>query len=172
VALTLGYVAAGLYGINVLRSFVRVDVAIDGVGNGAVLTSAAVAQSTISFAVDPGGKVMDRTILELDGKPVARSAQQTQGDTIRFRPGTLAEGRHDLTLSVPRRGMGPSLTHRHFVVDDTPPTIDVPTLLPPAPIAQAITAMRANPVKRDSAVPTLITAVARDMEAATGSGGS
>jgi len=139
VALTVGYVAAGLYGINVLRSFVRVDVAIAGIRDGAVLTSAAVARSTLTFTVDPGGKVMDRTILELDGKPVARAAQQTEGDTIRFRPGTLGEGRHDIMLSVPRRGMGPSRVHRRFTVDDTPPAIDVPTLLPPAPIGQALT---------------------------------
>jgi len=138
VALTVGYVAAGLYGVNALRSFVRVDVAIGGIGQNAVLTSAAAAQATVSFKVNPGN-VVDRTTLTLDGKAMPRDARQVEGSTISLRPGTLVEGRHDIALSVPRRGMGPSRVHRQFVIDDTPPTIDVPKLLPPASISQPMT---------------------------------
>lgn len=135
VALTVGYVAAGLYGVNALRSFVRVDVAVDGIRNDAVLTSAALAQATLSFAVDPANMV-PRSTLELDGRPVPQSARPWQGNTIRFQPGALVEGRHDVVLSVPRRGMGPSRTHRQFVVDDTPPNLDIASLLPPASICK------------------------------------
>ncbi|MDQ6727327.1 MAG: putative glycoside hydrolase [Actinomycetota bacterium] len=138
VALTLGYVAAGLYGVNALRTFVRVDVAVAGIKPHAVLTSAAAAQATVSFTIDPGN-VVDRTVLTLDGKPVARADRQVQGSTISFRPGTLVEGRHDIVVSVPRPGMGPSRVHRQFVIDDTPPTIDVPALLPAASISQPMT---------------------------------
>ncbi|MDQ2826039.1 MAG: hypothetical protein M3Y04_03590 [Actinomycetota bacterium] len=137
-ALTVGYVAAGLYGINALRSFVRVDVAVAGIRPNAVMTSAAAAAATVSFEIDPAN-VVDRSTLTFDGKPVARADRKVQGHTITFHPGTLVEGRHDIAVSVPRRGMGPSTTHRQFVIDDTPPTIDVPALLPAASISKPMT---------------------------------
>lgn len=138
VALTAGYVAAGLYGLNALRSFVRVDVAVEGIPENAVLTSAAAAQSTVSFKVAPANLV-DRITLEMDGKEVDKAARRVEGSTVRFQPGSLVEGRHDVALSVPRRGMGPARTHRRFVVDDTPPTLEVPALLPASPICKPTT---------------------------------
>ena len=134
----MGYLAAGLYGINALRSFVRVDVAVQGIPQNAVLTSAAAAQSTISFTVDPGD-VVDRTTLELDGKPVVGDARAVEGSTVLWRAGVLVEGRHTVVLSVPRRGMGDSRVSRSFVVDDTPPTLDVPTLVGAGPVCKALT---------------------------------
>ncbi len=137
-ALAIGYLAAALYGINALRSFVRVDVAVDGIPHNAVLNSAALAQSSLSFTVDPA-EVAVRTNLELDGKPVPKANRKVEGGTVVWRPGPLVEGRHEVVLSVPRRGMGESRVHRRFVVDDTPPTLEVPALLAPTPVCQATT---------------------------------
>jgi len=131
-------VAAGLYGVNALRSFITVGVAVDGLRENAVMTSAALGQATVSFKIDTGTAVA-RSSLELDGAPVPNAARQVEGGTVRFRPGALIEGRHEIVLSVPRRGMGPSRTHRHFMVDDTPPPLDVPALLPPSSICQTMT---------------------------------
>ncbi len=136
--LIIGYVAAGLYGVNALRSLVSVDVAVDGLAENAVMTSAALGQATMSFKIDTGTAVA-RSTLEMDGAPVPSAARQVDGNTVRFRPGVLIEGRHEVVLSVPRRGMGPSRMSRHFTVDDTPPALEVSPLLPPSSICQTMT---------------------------------
>lgn len=138
VVLTVGYAAAGLYGINALRSFVRVDVTVDSLADRAVLSSATLAARTVRFRVDPADHV-DDVALRLDGAPVSHTAWHTEGSSVVWKPGKLPEGRHDVVVSVPRPGMGDSRFHRSFEVDDTAPTIGVPPLLDPSPVCGAVT---------------------------------
>lgn len=138
VALTLAYAAAGLYGLNALRSFTHADVQVDGLADHAVLTSAALIVRTVRFEVDPA-RQMDRVHVKLDGAPVAAAAVHTEGPTVVWRPGALAEGAHEVTVSVPRPGMGDYRFHRRFSVDDTAPAIDVPALVDPVDICAPVT---------------------------------
>ena len=120
VVLALGYAAAGVYGISAIRSFMRVDVAVDSLEANAVLTSGALAQRSIRFDVKPT-KHIARSTLELDGAPVPDGSRTTYESSVVWRPGAIGEGRHQIVLSVPRPGMGDARFHRSFVVDDTPP---------------------------------------------------
>ena len=137
-ALVIGYTAAAAYGFNGIRSFTRVDVTIDGLAENAVLTSAALAQRSVRFVVEPGRRVA-RTTLHLDGAQVPDEAYGVDATSVLWRPGVLGEGRHELVLSVPRPGMSDSRFHRRFVVDDTPPPIAVPPLLDPVGVCEPVT---------------------------------
>ena len=137
-ALAVGYGAAGLYGLSAVRNFTRVDVTVDGLAEGAVLTSAALAERTVAFSVKPA-KEIDRSTVELDGVKLPEKAFTINESSVLWQPGTLAEGRHELVLSVPRPGMGNSRFHRKFTVDDTPPAIGLPPLLEAGGVCEAMT---------------------------------
>ncbi|HTJ75272.1 MAG TPA: putative glycoside hydrolase [Acidimicrobiales bacterium] len=138
VALTVGYAAAGLYGLNALRSFTHAEVRVDGLPDRAVLTSAALVVRTVRFDIDPADH-MDRVDVQLDGVRVPAAARHTEGPTVVWRPGPLAEGPHEVTVSVPRPGMGDYRFHRRFTVDDTAPRIDVPALADPVDMCAPVT---------------------------------
>jgi hypothetical protein len=137
-ALALGYVAAAAYGVGAVRSFTRVDVTVDGLGDNAVLTSSLLNERAILFAVKPS-KHIDRSTLELDGALVTGAAFRIHETSVSWRPGRLAEGRHEIVLSVPRAGMGDARFHRRFTVDDTPPPIGVAPVLEPAGVCDPLT---------------------------------
>lgn len=137
-ALAVGYGSAAVYGIGAVRSFTRVDVTVDGLEEGAILTSANLAQREIRFAVEPA-KNLGRSTLEVDGVKVPDQARQVHETSVSWLPGALAEGRHEVVLSVPRPGMGASRFHRRLVVDDTPPPIGVPPLLDAAGVCDPVT---------------------------------
>jgi hypothetical protein len=137
-ALAVGYVAAAAYGIDAVRTFTSVDVTVDGLVENAVLTSSLLADRSIRFAVKPSAQI-GRSTLELDGVPVPDAARQIHETSVLWRPGELPEGRHEIVLSVPRPGMGPSRFHRSFVLDDTPPPIGVPPLLDPTGVCDPVT---------------------------------
>ena len=137
-ALAVGYLAAGAYGVSAVRSLTRVDVIVDGLEDNAILTSSALAQHPIRFAVKPS-KGLDRSTLELDGVPVDGKGQRVDGTSVMWQPERLAEGRHQIVLSVPRPGMGDARFHRRFTIDDTPPAIGVPPLLDAAGVCEAVT---------------------------------
>jgi hypothetical protein len=136
--LTVGYAAAGLYGLNALRSFTHADVRVDGLPDRAVLTSAALIVRTVRFDVDPS-EHMDRVHVELDGARVPAAAAHLEGSSVVWRPGPLAEGAHEVTVSVPRPGMGDYRFHRGFRVDDTAPVVDIPALGDPVDICASVT---------------------------------
>lgn len=136
--IAVGYGAAGLYGVGAVRNLTRVDVTVDGLADGAVLTSATLAERTVLFAVKPS-KEIDRSSLELDGVKVPEKAWSVNQSSVMWQPGTLAEGRHQVVLSVPRPGMGASRFHRSFTVDDTAPAIAVPPLLDATGVCDAVT---------------------------------
>jgi hypothetical protein len=137
-ALAVGYAAAGLYGLGAIRNFMHVGVTVDGLTDNAVLTSAALAEQSVRFAVKPAEHI-GRSSLELDGAPVPDKGFQVHETSVLWRPGTLAEGRHEIVLSVPRPGMSEARFHRRFTVDDTPPPIGVPPLLAPSGVCDAVT---------------------------------
>jgi hypothetical protein len=137
-ALAVGYGAAGLYGLNAIRNLTNVDVTVDGLADGATLTSATLAERTVAFSVKPA-KEIDRSTLELDGVKVSEKAYTVSQSSVLWQPGTLAEGKHEVVLSVPRPGMGNSKFHRRFTVDNTPPAIGVPPLLDAGGVCEAVT---------------------------------
>ena len=141
----MGYAAAGVYGVNAIRSFMRVDVTVEGLAENAVLTSGALAQHPIRFGVKPT-KQVGRSSLELDGVPVPNKARRDDGAGVSWLPGPIGEGRHEIVLSVPRPGMGNSRFHRSFVIDDTPPPIGVPPLLDATGVCEQVSVKgRAEP---------------------------
>jgi len=129
VALAAGYAALALYAANAFWSATRVDVAIEGVAERERLTSAALAERALRLTVDPSASVHGAT-LHLDGRAVPTRARQIEGAAIVWRPGRLPEGEHRVQLAVNRTFLGDSRFSRRFVVDDTPPPIEVPALLP------------------------------------------
>jgi len=137
-ALAIGYAAAGAYGISAVRSFTRVNVTVNGLTDNAILTSSALAAHEIRFAVKPN-RGLDRSTLELDGVPVPDERRRVHEASVLWQPERLAEGRHEIVLSVPRPGMGDARFRHRFTVDDTPPPIGVPPLLDAAGVCDAVT---------------------------------
>ena len=138
VALLAGYAALALYGAQAFWSSTRVDVAVEGIVDRERLTSAALAERTVQLTVDPEGAAA-KTTLRLDGADVPSRAREVQGPTVAWKPPKLPEGQHELALLVPRPMLGDSEVRRRFVVDDTPPPLDVPPLLPPVSMCQPFT---------------------------------
>ena len=138
VLIALGYAAAGVYGVSAIRSFMRVQVAVEGLEDNAVLRSGTLAAQAVRFSVKPS-KNIERSSLELDGVTVPDEGRDIEGSSVLWRPGPIGEGRHQIVLSVPRPGMGNARFHRNFVVDDTPPPIGVPPLLDAAGVCEPVT---------------------------------
>lgn len=136
--LAVGYAAAGLYGLSAVRNLTTVDVAVDGLAEGAVLTSATLAGRQVAFAVKAATEI-ERSTLQVDGAAVPERAFTINNASVVWQPGTLAEGSHEVVLSVPRPGMGDSRYRRRFTVDNTPPAIGVPPLLDAGGICDAVT---------------------------------
>jgi len=135
IALAAGYVALALYGANAFWSATRVDVAVEGVVDRERLTSAAMAERAVRLTVGPGGSA-DKATLRLDGKEVPAKGRQVQDAAVVWKPGRLPEGQHEIALAVRRPLLGDSGFRRRFVIDDTPPPIDVPPLLPAAGVCE------------------------------------
>jgi hypothetical protein len=137
-ALAVGYGAIAIYGLNAVRSFARVEVTVDGLEEHAVLTSTALRERSVHFAVKPS-KQLNRSRLFLDGAEVPEKAVKIIEKSVLWTPGALPEGRHEVLLSVPRPGLSDSRFKRQFVVDDTPPAISVPPILEPKGVCEALT---------------------------------
>ena len=138
IALTAGYAAVGLYGLNAFWSATRVDVEVEGLQHRATITPGVLADLTVRFRVDPDDTVEEAT-LTLDGREIPDDDLNWLGDTIFWPPGKLPEGTHQVELRVPRAGMPASKFRWRFEVDETPPGIDVPRLLPAAGICDPVT---------------------------------
>ena len=137
-ALAVGYAAVAVYGLDAVRSFTRVDVTVDGLDENALLTSAALADRSVRFAVEPA-KQVGRSKLFVDGVPVPDAAFKRHETSVLWRPGALPEGRHEVVLAVPRPGMSDSRFGRRFVIDNTPPPIGVPPLLERRGVCEPLT---------------------------------
>jgi hypothetical protein len=137
-ALAVGYAAAGLYGVSAIRDFMHVGVTVDGLTDHSILTSGALAERLVHFAVKPA-KHLDRSSMELDGVAVPEAGYQIHDTSVLWRPGRLPEGRHEIVLSVPRPGMSPARFHRRFTIDNTPPAIGIPPLLDATGVCAPVT---------------------------------
>ncbi|MEU7221451.1 putative glycoside hydrolase [Nocardia iowensis] len=89
------------------------------------LVSAA-ALSAMALRVEAGAEDVSAMRLELDGKPVDGTVE---GNTMVYRPGSLADGEHTFTAEIPpstlgflRTGPGVSRT---FTVDNEPPALEL-----------------------------------------------
>lgn len=77
-----------------------------------------------SLALRVTGSRLDAATVTLDGKPATTTRE---GDALVVRPGVLADGRHELAVTVPGSLplVGGSSLRRSFVVDTTPPKLDL-----------------------------------------------
>jgi hypothetical protein len=138
IAIAIGCSGLALYLANVFWTATRVDVGVEGVAHRARVTSASLDATVVRFDVDPPDRV-ERAVLRLNGERVASGALDVEGSTIAWEPGRLPEGDHELALTVPRPVLHQS-THRwRFTVDDTPPQLQVPTLLPESDLCRPVT---------------------------------
>lgn len=138
VAVTGACAAVGLYVLQLMWAGTRVDVDVQGLKGGEVLTSAALGERTVRFTIGPGDRA-DRAVLELDGRPVPAKAVQIEGTTLVWRPGALPEGEHRLALKVPRPALWDSSHDWRVTVDDTPPRLDVPVPAAPVGLCEPLT---------------------------------
>ncbi|MFP5317526.1 MAG: putative glycoside hydrolase [Acidimicrobiia bacterium] len=149
VAVAAGCAAVALYVLQLMWAGTRVDVDLEGVTGGEVLTSAALEERTLRFAIDPGDRA-HRAVLELNGDPVPPKAVDFEGTTMVWRPGVLPEGEHKLTVEVPRPALWPSAHDWKVTVDDTPPRLDVPP--PAAPVGLCAPLTLTGRVERGAAL--------------------
>ncbi len=137
IALGAGCCALGLYIFNAFWTATRVDVTVEGLPARSNITSAALAETTVILNVDPY-KRLGRATLRLNGKDVSEKALVLEPTRVVWKPGKLPEGSHRLELSVPRPIIGNSTFTLPFRVDDTPPRLDVPPLLPPGGLCDPV----------------------------------
>ena len=137
-AVWAGCIGVGAYVAHAAWSASRVHVSAEGLARNATLTSKALAQRTVRFTVDPSDRI-DRAKVLLDGKALPDKAVDLTGATLTWRPGRISEGEHRVVVVVPRMAMPQSRTGWRFVVDDTPPRIDVPALVPAAALCTPVT---------------------------------
>ena len=130
--------AVGLYVVQLMWSATRVDVDVEGLTSGEVLTSAALGERTLRFTVGAPDRV-HRTTLELDGEAVPAKAFTVEGATLVWRPGRLAEGEHTVKVGVPRPALWASTHDWKVRVDDTPPRLDVPAPAAPVGLCEPLT---------------------------------
>ncbi len=101
----------------------------------------AAALGSLELSIDARGHDPHAVHLTLDGRPVAG---EIVGDTVRLRPGNLADGGHTVTAEIAPGGLfgwmrrGPGVT-RTFTVDTTPPGLDVAESQPVSSYRQPVT---------------------------------
>ncbi|MGH9277783.1 MAG: putative glycoside hydrolase [Acidimicrobiales bacterium] len=138
VAIGLGCVAVGIYVCNLFWSATRVEVHVEGISDGMSIMPRVLAGQPVTFRLDPHDRI-DRTRFRVDGQPVPDDAVETNGDTITWKPGWMDEGRHHITLAVPRPPMLDSKFDWRVNVDNTPPDLDVQALQPAAALCSEVT---------------------------------
>lgn len=127
----VGVMAAGgllvLVGLIWAWSATRVHADLRGVADGAALQPHEAQDMKFRIEVSPSGRLAEAT-LEFDDVDVLEKAE-VRGDVITFDPGPLAEGEHELRLTVPRPVLSDASLTWDFTIDGTPPTILAPPYL-------------------------------------------
>jgi hypothetical protein len=85
--------------------------------------------------IHPAGRVTGAEV-RLDGNALLPSVNTPNDGTITVALPQLAEGSHELTVRVRRWAYGDVMHKVHFVIDNTPPNLALPTLVDPVPINQ------------------------------------
>lgn len=130
--------AVGMYVLHAMWSATRVDVDAQGMTDGEVLTSAALAERTVRFTIDPADRA-HRAVVALDGRAVPSKALKVEGATVLWQPGKLPEGEHRVEVTVPRPALWASAHDWSMTIDDTPPLLELPGPGAPVGICQAVT---------------------------------
>lgn len=138
VVLFLGFVAIAVFLVKSAWDATRVDVAVDGLAHGDAITVAEAQSLAVRLGVTPVTN-LHRAVITLDGEDVTDQAEEMD-DGFRFSPeDELSPGRHELALEVPRVLLPASTFRWEFVVDATPPVVDIARVQPRAPIDQPVT---------------------------------
>jgi hypothetical protein len=126
-----------------------VDVEATGIDDGRALTPEHAEELDIRLSLASSDELF-RSELKVDGVPLMEELEpEADGRTLRIRPAelveselveqALAEGEHEIQLSVGRMFLGDSTFTWTYVVDSIAPALDLPTHLDPVPIDQPVT---------------------------------
>jgi len=112
----------------------RVHVEVVGLEDRAQLTSAALEGQAVRFEVRPRDAVAHADLQVEGGRPgeVPDVDLDIDAGHLTWHVGELREGTYDVRLDVPRPLLDDASFRWTFVVDDTPPELDVPDVLSPA----------------------------------------
>ena len=124
VVIAAAFVLIGLYVLRAFWNWTRVDVEVTGLSAGAHLQPEATEGLDVVIDVEPDERV-ERASMTLDGQPLEPEQLEERPGGFRVRPGLLTAGAHTLALSVPRPVLGDSRFRWEFVVDGTPPSLEV-----------------------------------------------
>ena len=117
----------------------RVDVTMEGLEDGAQLTLEEASALDVRIdipQIDP--EVGISPTLFFDGFPADEETYEVKGDVIRWKPEPLEEGGHELAVSMGRPLLSDAKFEWQFMVDGTPPLIDVTSPQPAAPICEPV----------------------------------
>jgi hypothetical protein len=114
----------------------QVSAEVEGIEDGGSIRRSSLADLTV--AIRPSEGDVEDARLEFDGVDVTGRAAIAAG-WIRWKPGSMADGEHTITLHVPRSLLPDATLRWRFDVDGVPPTILVPPYLPPRPPDKAVT---------------------------------
>ncbi len=140
---TQGKILLGVFLLIALAALVwgwfatRVDADLAGVTPGAALTPEEAQGLSFTIDVSPADR-LDEATLTFDGADVVEEATIEDG-VIEYTPAELGEGEHRLGLTVPRPLLSPATMTWDFLVDGTPPRIDVPPYLPEHDMEEPVT---------------------------------
>jgi hypothetical protein len=133
-ALALSVVAiVGFLGWK-LWSTTRVDVELAGIEHDGAITFERSGSLDVAIVVNPSGRIQSST-LALDGEPLDDAIEEIDGGFRWVTEKPLSTGLHRLVLTVPRPILPASTFVWEFMVDGSPPKLEVPkTLLDPIEI--------------------------------------
>lgn len=123
---TIGFVALLVYRAT------RVEVEVAGIEDGAAITTVEAEELALRFEFASDEAAAEAT-LTVDGRVVDEPG--VLGPFMAWQPAEpLEEGEHSVTVAVPRAVFGDSVHRWDFVVDGTPPALDVPSAVDPVDI--------------------------------------
>ncbi|CAN5841738.1 hypothetical protein BH24ACT3_BH24ACT3_03090 [soil metagenome] len=131
------FLAVGAFLVHQAWAATRVHVDLQGLEDGTSLTSAAAAVLDVRIAVNVDADDLDQISATFNGEPVDEGWEVDDG-RLHWTAPELAEGEHRLQLSVPRMLLPPAEFAWQFTIDDTAPSIEVPSLLDPVAIHEPV----------------------------------
>lgn len=138
-AIALGFVALGVFIWQAFWDATRVHVTITGIEDGEHLTLEEA--SGLDVRIDIARLDLEagvRPTLFFNGFEAARETYEVSEDGVRWTPPALDEGVHELSLSVGRPMLDDAQFRWRFVVDATPPLIEVASPQPATPICSPV----------------------------------
>jgi len=149
VVLVLGAIGVAVWLVTAFWGATRVDVEATGIDDGRALTPEHAAELDIRISLASTDELF-RSELKVDGVPLMEDLEpEADGTTIRLRPAALvetelveqalAEGEHEIELSVGRMFLGDSTFTWTYVVDSIAPRLELPSHLDPVPIDEPVT---------------------------------